>query len=169
MTGQHMNELVESAHNEEQFVRFALNEEEYAVCAVSVQEIIRLGKIRSVPHLPAFLKGVINLRGTIIPVIDLKLKFGMSSALYNDHTCIIVTEFSGGVMGLIVDEVSDVLRLSESAIAEKPSFGTSVNADFIKGVGNADETMIIILDMEKVLSDREVEILNETREQGPRD
>ena len=169
MTAQNLNDLIESARDEQQFVRFALNDEEYAVGAVSVQEIIRLGKIRSVPHLPAFLKGVINLRGTIIPVIDLKLKFGMTSDGYDDHTCIIVTEFSGGVMGLIVDEVSDVLRLSENSIAEKPSFGTSVNADFIKGVGNADESMIIILDVEKVLSDREVEIMNETREPSPED
>lgn len=169
MTSENLNSLIESARDEQQFVRFALNEEEYAVGAISVQEIIRLGKIRSVPHLPNFLKGVINLRGTIIPVIDLKVKFGMSSDGYDDHTCIIVTEFSGGVMGLIVDEVSDVLRLSENDIAEKPSFGTSVNADFIKGVGNADETMVIILDVEKVLSDREVEIMNETREQDSGD
>lgn len=89
----------------QQYVTFDLNDEEYAVDALKVQEIIELANITKVPHLPEFFKGVINLRGTIIPVVDMKLKFGMNGGDTQKHTCVIVTEFSGGVMGLIVDSV----------------------------------------------------------------
>ncbi|HHN63865.1 MAG TPA: purine-binding chemotaxis protein CheW [Nitrospirae bacterium] len=148
----------------QQFVTFYLNEEAYAIEALSVQEIIELTNITKVPHLPGFLKGVINLRGTIVPVVDLKMKFGMHSEGYKKHTCVIVTEFTGGVMGLIVDAVSDVLAMSEETISEPPSFGARIKTEFIKGMGRFGDDLVIILDVDRVLTDEEVSVLSEAKE-----
>ncbi|MBI5681586.1 MAG: purine-binding chemotaxis protein CheW [Deltaproteobacteria bacterium] len=144
-----------------EYVTFYLNNEAFAAPALSVQEIIELTNITKVPHLPEFIKGVINLRGTIIPVIDLKQKFGMNSEEYKAHACIIVTEFSGGVTGLIVDSVSDVLNMPQESIKPAPSFGTKVRADFINGVAKVDEKLVIVLDVEMVLSNEEAAIAAE--------
>lgn len=147
----------------QEYVTFFLNNEVYAIDALSVQEIVELASITKIPHLPDFLKGVINLRGTIIPVVDLKMKFGMASEEYRKHTCIIVTEFSGGVMGLIVDAVSDVMNLSSDSISSTPNFGTKVNTDFIKGMGKSGENLVIVLDVDKVLSEAETISLEEAK------
>ncbi len=138
-----------------QYVTFALNNEFYAFDAKRVREIIELTGITRVPHLPGFLKGVINLRGTIIPVIDLKARFGMDSAGYPKHACVVVTAFSGGVMGVIVDSVSDVLHLADAAVDATPSFGGNIKTDYITGIGKVDDSLVIILDADKVLSDDE--------------
>lgn len=145
----------------QQYVTFYLNEEEYAIDAINVQEIIELANITKVPHLPGYFKGVINLRGNIIPVVDLKLKLGMASGAYKKHTCVIVTEFSGGVMGLIVDAVSDVLHISEDAVSATPSFGTSVKTDFIKGMGRIGDRLALVLDVDRVLTEEEAGIITE--------
>lgn len=144
-----------------QYVTFGLNNEEYAVDAINVQEIIEMASITHVPHLPGFFKGVINLRGNIIPVVDLKLKFDMGAEGYKKHTCVIVTEFSGGVMGLIVDSVSDVLHMSNEAISAAPSFGAKIKTDFIKGMGKIEDRLVLILDMDKVLTEEETLIISE--------
>ncbi len=150
------------ANEMQEYVTFCLNEEMYAIDALNVQEIIELANITKVPHLPAFLKGVINLRGTIIPVVDLKMKFGMSVEGYRKHTCVVVTEFSGGVMGIIVDSVSDVLHMPPETITAPPSFGTKVSTDFIRGMGKVGENLAIVLDVDRVLSDDEVVLLSDT-------
>ena len=144
-----------------QYVTFGLNNEEYAVDALNVQEIIEMASITHVPHLPGFFKGVINLRGTIIPVVDLKLKFDMASEGYRKHTCVIVTEFSGGVMGIIVDSVSDVMHMPEESVSATPSFGSQVRTDFIKGMGKVSDRLVLILDINKVLTEEEASIVSE--------
>lgn len=144
-----------------QHVTFGLNNEEYAVDALNVQEIIEMASITHVPHLPEFFKGVINLRGTIIPVVDLKLKFGMVSEGYRKHTCVIVTEFSGGVMGIIVDSVSDVMHIPKESVSATPSFGSQIRTDFIKGMGKVNDRLVLILDINKVLTEEETLIANE--------
>lgn len=143
----------------QEYVTFYLNEELYAFEALRVQEIIELTNVTKIPHLPGYLKGVINLRGTIIPVVDLKHKFDMGSGEYRKHTCIIVTEFSGGVMGLIVDAVSDILNLARESISETPSFGTKINTDFIAGLGRVGDNLVLVLDVDKVLSQEEATVL----------
>lgn len=151
----------------QQYVTFNLNDEEYAIDAINVQEIIEMTNITKIPHLPEFFKGVINLRGTIIPVVDMKLKFGMNGGGTQKHTCVIVTEFSGGVMGLIVDAVSDVMHMSEETISAPPSFGAKIKTDFIKGMGKVGDNLLIILDVDKILSEEEtsiVETLVDTQE-----
>jgi purine-binding chemotaxis protein CheW len=157
-----MNNTVSSISSEEQqFATFFLNDEEYAMAVSAVQEIAALTAITRVPHLPDFIKGVINLRGTIIPVIDLKLKFGMPVPPYGNHSCVIVTEYSRGVFGIIVDTVSDILMIPPEGISPTPGFGVKVRTDFIRGMGKIDNRLVIILDIEKVLSDQELLCLQE--------
>jgi purine-binding chemotaxis protein CheW len=141
-----------------EYVTFHLNEEVYAFEALRVQEIIELTNVTKVPHLPDYMKGVINLRGTIIPVVDLKQKFIMGSGDYKKHTCIIVTEFSGGVMGLIVDAVSDILNLDRESISATPSFGTRINTEFIAGMGRVGDNLVLVLDVDKVLTQEEATV-----------
>lgn len=153
----------------QEYVTFTLNEEMYAFDALRVQEIIELTTVTKVPHLPGYLKGVINLRGTIIPVVDLKQKFGMASGEYKKHTCIIVTEFSRGVMGLIVDTVSDILNIQSQSISNTPDFGTSINTEFIAGMSKCGDSLLLLLDVDRVLTEEEATVVEqqfgETREE----
>lgn len=138
-----------------QYVTFSLNDEIYGIDALSVHEIVELTNITRVPHLPDFIKGVINLRGTIIPVVDLKTKFNMKTGPYKKHTCIIVAEFKDSLMGLIVDDVFDVLSVTRFSIQPPPEFGTKIRTDFIRGLLRSGDKLIIILDIDKVLSEEE--------------
>ncbi len=146
----------------QEYVTFTLNDELYAFDALQVQEIIELTTVTKVPHLPGYLKGVINLRGTIIPVVDLKQKFGMAVGEYKKHTCIIVTEFSRGVMGLIVDSVSDILNIQSQEISSTPDFGTSINTEFIAGMSKCGDSLVLILDVDRVLTEEEAAIVEQT-------
>jgi len=152
---------MEGVREGQQYATFTLNEEEYAIDAVNVQEIIELTNVTKVPHLPEYLKGVINLRGTIIPVIDMKMKLGMKAEGAGKHTCVIVTEFSGGVMGLIVDLVSDVLHIPAEAVSPAPAFGAKIRTDFIKGMGKMGDRLVLMLDIDKVLTEEETEAIKE--------
>ncbi|MBT0666674.1 chemotaxis protein CheW, partial [Geobacter pelophilus] len=149
------------ADSGQEYVTFTLNDEIYAFDALQVQEIIELTSVTKVPHLPGYLKGVINLRGTIIPVIDLKLKFGMVSGEYKKHTCIIVTEYSRGVMGLIVDSVSDILNIHPQSISDAPNFGTSINTEFIAGMAKTGDSLVLVLDVDRVLTEEEATIVQQ--------
>lgn len=151
--------VVTAADTGQEYVTFTLNDEMYAFDALQVQEIIELSTVTKVPHLPDYLKGVINLRGTIIPVIDLKQKFGMKSGEYRKHTCIIVTEYSRGVMGLIVDSVSDILNIQPQSISNAPDFGTGINTEFIAGMARSGDTLVLLLDVDRVLTEEEASIV----------
>jgi len=119
------------------YLTFALAEEEYGLEILKVREIISMSEITSVPKTPEFVKGVINLRGKVIPVIDLRLKFTMEEVPYTDETCIIVVDVDGIEMGIIVDHVSEVLDIASGDIEDAPEFGASVDIDFILGMGKA--------------------------------
>jgi purine-binding chemotaxis protein CheW len=133
------------------YLTFALAEEEYGLEILKVREIISMSEITSVPKTPEFVKGVINLRGKVIPVIDLRLKFAMEEVPYTDETCIIVVDVDGVEMGIIVDHVSEVLDITGGDIEDAPAFGGSVETDFILGMGKTDERVTILLDIEKVI------------------
>jgi len=150
----------------QEYVAFTLNDELYAFDALNVQEIIELTSVTKVPHLPDYLKGVINLRGTIIPVVDLKRKFGMAAGEYKRHTCIIVTEFSGGVMGLVVDTVFDILNMSPNDISAAPEFGAGINTEFIAGMGKVGDNLVLVLDVDKVLTDDEAAVVAGVSDNG---
>lgn len=139
---------------ERQLVVFSLLDEDYGIDIYKVQEIIQYRDITYVPKAPVFVKGVINLRGRIIPVIDLKERFGLPEKEVTPDTRIIVVEISSQTVGLIVDSVTEVLRIPKSDI-EPPPPVTTIEADFIEGVGKLDERLIIILDIDRILTKEE--------------
>ncbi len=138
------------------YLTFKLASEEYGLEILKVREIMGLMEITKVPRTPDFVKGVINLRGKVIPVIDLRLKFGMESIEQTSETCIIVVEMDEMQMGVIVDKVSEVLDIDSKEIEDAPSFGTNVDTNFILGMGKTKGRVTILLDISKVLSNQEV-------------
>ena len=146
------------------YLTFKLVDEEYGVSIFKIKEIIGMMAITFIPRTPPFVKGVINLRGKVIPVIDLRLKFGMESMDYNERTCIIVVEILGQggslLMGVVVDTVSEVLNIKVNEIEETPSFGTKLETEYILGMAKMNGGVKILLDIDKVLSAEELEILD---------
>lgn len=144
---------------EGKYLTFSLAGEEYGIGILKVKEIIGMMAVTAIPQTPAFIKGVVNLRGKVIPVIDLRLKFGMESIEYTDRTCIIVVEIRGKErkiqMGIVVDSVSEVLNIKPGEIEDTPVFGTEVDTDYILGMAKAGGGVKILLDIDRVLSDRD--------------
>ena len=134
------------------YLTFGLDREEYGLEILKVREIMGMMDITLVPRTPKYVRGVINLRGNVIPVIDLRLKFAMPAAERTDETCIIVVDVNAVEMGIVVDRVSEVLDIASQEIQEAPSFGVSVNTDFILGIGKADNRVTILLDIARVLT-----------------
>ena len=140
---------------EGKYLTFALGHEEYGLEILKVREIIGYIDVTAVPQTPHYIKGVINLRGQVIPVVDLRAKFGMETEEVTEQTCIIVVEIAEGnrtcSTGIIVDRVQEVLDISAAAIEEAPQFDASVNTDFILGMGKVDDAVKILLDIDRVL------------------
>ncbi len=142
------------------FLTYFLGEEEYGVDISQVREIIAMMKITPVPKTPKYVAGVINLRGAIIPVIDTRLRFDMSSLEYTEQTAIIIIEINKVSIGFVVDKVEEVLTIDESSISEPPKFGTNINTDFIKNIARIGEMVIMILDLEKLFEAEELSMLD---------
>ncbi len=142
-----------------QFLTFALGDEEYGVEILKVQEIRGYSAVTPIPNTPPYIKGVMNLRGTIIPVVDLRAKLAMREAEYNQFTVIIVVNVGTKVMGLVVDGVSDVLNIPRTDIQATPDFGSEVDARFISGMAKAGEKLVALLDIDKVLVGDEIAAL----------
>ncbi len=142
------------------YLTFTLDEEEYGIGILKVKEIIGMMPITLVPRTPPFVKGVINLRGKVIPVIDLRLKFDMGEIPYTERTCIIVVEIDADdatvLIGIVVDAVSEVLNIQESEIEETPAFGTRLDTDYILGMAKTEGSVKILLNIDKVLSTEEL-------------
>jgi purine-binding chemotaxis protein CheW len=142
------------------YLTFQLGKEVYGIEILKVQEIIGMMTVTRVPKTPGFVRGVINLRGKVIPVIELRSKFGMEGREDTDRTCIVVVQVasaSGTVtMGLLVDEVSEVLNVGQEQIEAPPTFGASVDTDFILGMGKVGQKVVMLLDADKVLSSDEL-------------
>lgn len=144
--------------NDNKFLSFCLGDEEYGVEILRVREIIGIIDITPLPQTPNYVKGVINLRGKIIPVIELRSKFGMASVEYTEATCIIVVEVSDAEgteqfqMGVVVDTVSEVMDIDKSQIEPAPRFGCAMSTDYILGMGKTKDKVIILLDIDKVLT-----------------
>jgi len=137
------------------YLTFFLAGEEYGLEILKVHEIIGMMDITPVPRTPDFIRGVINLRGKIIPIVDLRVKFGMEAADTTDETCIIVVQANGVQMGIVVDRVSEVLDIASDEIEDVPSFGSDVNTDYILGIGKTGGKVKLLLDIDKVLSSSE--------------
>lgn len=148
---------------EGKYLTFSLDREEYGIGILKVKEIIGMMRITPVPQTPEYVKGVINLRGKVIPVIDLRLRFGMQSIDYNERTCIIVVEInttSGRIhTGIVVDSVSEVLNIRSSDIEDTPTFGTKLNTDYILGMAKMGGGVKILLEIDRVLSTQELDAL----------
>ena len=138
------------------YLTFSLAGEEYGLEILKVREIIGMMGITAIPRTPSFIKGVINLRGKVIPVVDLRLKFGLVEGERTDETCTIVVDVGAVEMGIIVDKVSEVLDIAGGDIEDTPSFGTSVDTAFILGMGKAKGKVTILLDINKVLTGGEL-------------
>jgi purine-binding chemotaxis protein CheW len=138
------------------YLTFRLAQEEYGLEILKVQEIIQLQAITRVPRTPPYVRGVINLRGKVIPVVDLRAKFGIEGAEDTERTCIIVVQIHAGesllVIGILIDEVREVLDIRAENIEESPSFGSSVETEFILGMGKVNGQVKILLDIDRVLN-----------------
>ncbi len=157
------DEILEDDENEElqenQFLTFGIEKETYAIDLLNVMEIIRLIQITPIPETFPFIKGIINLRGKIIPVMDVRLRFNLVEKNYEDRTCIIVVSIKGVEMGLIVDHVSEVLEIAQEQIDSMPSVSKNAAQRFVKGIGKTDGGVKIILDLDSLVFDGEMDIL----------
>ena len=142
-----------------QFLTFALGDEQYGTEILLVQEIKGYSPVTPIPSTPPYMKGVMNLRGNVIPVVDLRTKLGMAEAAYNQFTVIIVVRVASRTVGLVVDTVSDVLDIPRDNIQAVPDLGAQVDLRFVSGVAKAGEKLVILLDMERVLGNAELSIL----------
>lgn len=140
-----------------QYLTFTLGEEHYGVDILRVQEIKGYTAVTRIPNTPDSIKGVLNLRGTIVPIIDLRAKFGMDKIDYTRFTVIVVVVVKDRVMGIIVDAVSDVLNIPKKDIQPTPQFGTAVDVSFISGIGKCGDKLVALLDIDQILSLRELE------------
>jgi purine-binding chemotaxis protein CheW len=149
-----------SAQKQGKYLTFAIEDEEYGLEILKVREINGYMDITPVPKMPAYVRGVINLRGQVIPVVDLRVKFGMESKEVTEQTCIIVVEVSRDGRktdtGIVVDRVQEVLFISGEQIQETPEFGSSVDTNFILGLGKIGKSVKILLDIDKVLGDADL-------------
>jgi len=151
------------ADKEGKYLTFSLADEEYGIGILKIKEIIGMMPITTVPQTPEFVKGVINLRGKVIPVIDLRLRFGMDAIDYTERTCIIVVEIDGSAgtvqIGIVVDAVSEVLNVNAEDVEETPTFGAKLNTDYILGMAKMEGGVKILLDIDQVLSEGELDLL----------
>ena len=146
---------------EGKFLTFILGSEVYGIEILKVREIIKLMDITTVPQTPDYMKGVINLRGKVIPIVDLRSKFSMPEVEHTQETCIIVAEVNTTSIGIIVDSVSEVSNINSDEIEEAPQLGQGIDTNFILGLGKTKERIIILLDIELVLSSEDLEIVEQ--------
>ena len=140
---------------------FVLGQEEYGVDILKVQEIRGYEKVTPIPSAPDYLKGVLNLRGAIVPVVDMRVKFKMPEVRYDSFTVVVVLRIAGRVIGLVVDAVSDVVGFGVSQVKPAPQLGALVDGSFIAGLATQDDRMVLLLDIEKLLSTGDLNLLRE--------
>ncbi len=152
-----------AAEREGKYLTFTLDQEEYGIGILKVKEIIGMMQITPVPQTPEYVKGVVNLRGKVVPVIDLRVWFGMAAVSYTERTCIVVVEIDSSTgklhIGTVVDSVSEVINIKSCDIEDTPAFGVSLNTDYILGMAKAGGSVKILLDIDKVLSMQEIAAL----------
>jgi purine-binding chemotaxis protein CheW len=135
-----------------EFLSFRLGEEEYGIDILKVQEIRGYEAVTAIANTPAFIKGVINLRGTIIPIIDMRIKFNLGKVGYDQFTVVIVLSIAGRTVGMVVDSVSDVISLTSEQLRPAPSFAAGMDTQYITGLGTVDERMLILVDIERLMT-----------------
>ena len=154
-----------------QYLTFKLAEEVYALDISKVREVLDFTTVTKVPRTPDFMRGVINLRGSVVPVVDLRLKFGMSATERTVNTCVIITEVTVDgdttILGALADSVQEVIDLEPGHISPAPKIGTKLRTEFIKGMGKRDDRFIILLDVDKVFSADELSLVGNAGDEAP--
>ncbi|HEX5391803.1 MAG TPA: chemotaxis protein CheW [Rhodocyclaceae bacterium] len=155
--------MAQEALDQQQYLTFTLGDEMFAIGILSIREIIEYGQVTQVPMTPPYIRGVINLRGAVVPVVDLAVRFGRSPRDITRRTCIVIVEMETDKgtheMGIVVDAVSEVLEIPASEIEPPPEFGARIRIDFLRGMGKVGGKFVAILDVSKVLSMDEVAVL----------
>ncbi|ADW73393.1 MULTISPECIES: chemotaxis protein CheW [Rahnella] len=144
----------------QEFLIFTLGDEEYGIDILKVQEIRGYDQVTRIANTPAFIKGVTNLRGVIVPILDLRVKFAQEDVIYNENTVVIVLNFENRVVGIVVDGVSDVLSLSQDQIRPAPEFAVTMSTEYLTGLGSLGDRMLILVDIEKLLSSEEMALVD---------
>ena len=147
----------------QEFLVFTLGDEEYGIDILKVQEIRGYDQVTRIANTPAFIKGVTNLRGVIVPIIDLRIKFAQPGVVYNDNTVVIELNLEQRVVGIVVDGVSDVLSLTQDQIRPSPEFAVTMSTEYLTGLGALGERMLILVDIEKLLSSEEMALMDTLR------
>ena len=152
----------ETNHRAGEFLTFTLGNEEYGIEILKVQEIRGYDAITRIVNTPEFIKGVVNLRGIIVPIIDMRIKFHLGKAEYDQFTVVIILNVAGRVMGIVVDGVSDVINLSADQVRPAPEFGSVIHTEYIMGLGTIDERLLILVDIEKLMGSTDMGLMEQT-------
>jgi purine-binding chemotaxis protein CheW len=142
-----------------EFLTFTLGPEEYGIDILKVQEIRGYDAVTSIANTPSFIKGVINLRGIIVPIVDMRIKFNLANVSYDQLTVVIILNLGSRVVGMVVDGVSDVIALSPEQIKTAPQFGATLDTKYLMGLGTIDQRMLILVDIEKLMNSSEMELV----------
>ena len=142
-----------------EFLAYRLGNEEYGIDIQKVQELRGYDAVTAIANAPAFIKGVVNLRGIIVPIIDMRIKFNLGTPVYDQFTVVIILTISGRVVGMVVDSVSDVITLTPEQIKPAPAMGTAVDTDYLLGLGTIEERMLILLDIDRLMSSSEIGLI----------
>ena len=159
----HADHAAYEAENQE-FLVFSLGAEEYAIDILKVQEIRGYENVTRIANAPEFIKGVTNLRGVIVPIVDLRIKFDLEKVEYDDQTVVIVVNISERIVGVVVDSVSDVMTLTPEQIKPAPEFGVTLSSEFLSGLGSLEDRMLVLVDIEKLLNSEEMALVENTGE-----
>lgn len=157
-------ENAQALTGDQEFLTFTLGEEEYAIDILKVQEIRGYDGVTRIANTPDYIKGVINMRGVIVPVIDMRLKLQVGEAVYNEFTVMIILNLGERVVGMVVDGVSDVIALSDEEIRPAPEFGTAMDTEYIQGLASIEERMAIVVDIEKLMTSSEMGLMDSVAE-----
>jgi purine-binding chemotaxis protein CheW len=142
-----------------EFLTFTLGHEEYGMDIIKVQEIRGYDAVTHIANTPDFIKGVVNLRGIIVPIVDMRIKFNLEHADYNEMTVVIILNVARRVVGMVVDGVSDVITLNADQIRAAPEFGGAIDTQYVKGIGTVDDRMLILVDIEELMSSQDMELV----------
>lgn len=160
MEATNLNQTDAQTENGRETLVFTLGKEEYGIDILKVQEIRGYDAVTTIANAPDFIKGVINLRGTIVPIVDMRIKFNLGKVDYDQFTVVIILNVAKRVVGIVVDAVSDVMTLSPAQIREAPEFGSALRTEYIEGLGTVNSRMIILVDIEKLMTSQEMELVD---------
>ena len=158
---QDLNPNIAATDDAKEYLTFRLGQEEYGLNILNVQEIRGYDAVTKIANSPAFLKGVINMRGVIVPIIDMRIRFNLGEATYNEFTVVIILNIGDRVIGMVVDAVSDVTSLKADQVRPAPDFGTVLDTAYIDGLATVDERMIIVIDIEKLMTAEDMGLMDQ--------